>query len=85
MFSLDVLDSHPIVFDLTPSEVLKLKEHLDRKYFSDDRVVQGNFSTNFVKNLSCLGFVYPARVLKLQELLLDEKYSLCYYSVLEVQ
>lgn len=57
MFSLDVFDSHPIVFDLTPSEVLKLKEHLDRKYFSDDRVAQGNFSTNFVKNLSCLGFV----------------------------
>lgn len=83
--SWDVLDSHPMMFDLTLSAELKLKEHLDGKYFSNDRVAQGNFSTNFVKNLSCLGFVYPAQVLKLQKLLLDEKYCLCYYSVLEVQ
>lgn len=38
MFSLDVLDSRPIVFDLTPSEVLK--EHLDGKYLSDDHAPQ---------------------------------------------
>lgn len=40
MFSLDVSDSHPMVFDLTPSEVLKLKEHLDGKYLSDDHASQ---------------------------------------------
>lgn len=40
MFSLDVLDSHPIMFDLTPSEVLKLKEHRDGKCLSDDHASQ---------------------------------------------